>query len=347
MDVVPVSEPATSTLEEQPFVSVIVPVRNEAGFIGRCFEALALQDYPRDRFEVIVLDGGSTDTTVPELHEVAREHGLAFALLPNPRRTTASGFNLGLAAARGDVIIRVDGHTRVDPTFISASVAALQSSGADAVGGPIRTRGEGRIGRAIALAMASPFGVGNAAFRYSDEAAWTDTVPFGAYRREVFERVGELAEDIDRGEDDEFNYRLRDHGLRIFRTPSIGSDYYARGSFTALARQYWGYGIAKAAVLGRHPRRLSPRHLVPSAFVLSLASALLAPLDRRFLHLSGLAAGAYALASAIATLRIALRGHGDAAPYLPPVFATIHLTAGAGFLAGIVLNLFRRSGKRA
>ena len=339
----PRAQPGAVAKPLLPLVSVILPVRNEEGYIGRCIQALAAQDYPRDRYEVLLLDGGSSDGTRREAELAASAAGLPVAVQTNPRRTTATGFNLGLAAAKGEIIIKVDGHTRVEPEFISVNVKTLQESGADAVGGPIRTLGAGSVGRAIALAMSSPFGVGGAAFRHSLEEQWTDTVPFGAYRREVFERIGGFAEDIDRGEDDEFNYRLVDSGGRILLTPAIRSDYYARGTFAALWRQYWGYGLAKASVLGRHPRRLRPRHLVPSVFVLSLGGgALLGALDRRFLRLAGLAATAYAAANALATLRIGRGGHAAEAPYLPAAFATIHVAAGAGFLAGMTRGLLRR-----
>src|SRR6266550_1318851 len=181
-----------------PLVSVILPVRNESGFIGRCIEALAAQTYPPDRLEIIMVDGDSTDSTLEEARSTAAATGLKIAVKTNPRRTTATGFNLGLNEARGDVIVRVDGHTRVDSDFVAASISALNDSDASAVGGPIRTEGEGPIGRAIALAMSSPFGIGDAVFRHADaQEQWTDSVPFGAYRREVFDRLGGLAEDVD------------------------------------------------------------------------------------------------------------------------------------------------------
>jgi GT2 family glycosyltransferase len=222
----------------------------------------------------------------------------------------------------------------------------LKESGADAAGGPIETRGRGVIGRAIALAMSSPFGVGDSAFRQGDvEAQWTDSVPYGAYRREVFERVGKFAMDIDRGEDDEFNYRLRQAGGRIWLTPEVRSVFYCRDSLQALARQYWNYGLAKAAVLERHPERLRPRHLAPSALVLSLAGgAALSIISRRFFWLTTLAAGTYAGANLLFSWRIARSGHEEEAPYLPPAFACIHLSAGAGLIAGFLRRV--RSKKR-
>jgi glycosyltransferase involved in cell wall biosynthesis len=320
-----------------PLVSVIIPVRNEEGYIGRCLQALAAQDYPHERLEVFVLDGGSTDATEYETQHAANAVGLTVFYAPNPGKTTAKGFNLGLTLAHGQIIVKVDGHTRVAPDFISANVRALQASGADAVGGPIETRGHGAVGRAIALAMSSRFGIGDTAFR--DEGAseqWTDSVPFGAYRRDVFERIGGFAEDIDRGEDDEFNYRLRQAGGRILLSPAIRSTYYCRSDFEALARQYWGYGLAKATVLQRHPDRLRPRHLVPSALVATLAGgALLSVLDRRFGWLAALAGGTYAAAAWLAALK-ATKGDGREARNVALAFACIHLPAGAGMLVGLI-----------
>jgi succinoglycan biosynthesis protein ExoA len=329
-----------------PFVSVLVPVRNEAGYIRNCLAALAAQDYPRDRFEVIVIDGESTDRTLAEVENARHETGVPDTVLTNKRRRTTAGLNLALSSARGDVIVRVDGHTRVDPAFLSASVRALRESGADAAGGPIRTQGEGDIGGAIALAMSSPFGVGDAAFRHSQAEQWTDSAPFAAYRREVFDRIGRFAE-ISGGEDDEFNYRLRDQGGRILLAPSIGSVYYCRASLTALARQYWGYGLAKAEVLSMHPQRLRARHLVPSALVLTLAlGALLSPFERRFGWLVALAAGAYAIANTVATLRLRRRAGPRRIRYLPLAFATIHLAAGSGLIAGFLRQALSRGHKR-
>lgn len=327
--------------EEYPFVTVIVPVRNEENFLGPCLQALAQQDYPREAFEVIVLDGESTDGTQAEAEQAAQELGVPDAYLTNRGRTTASGLNLGLSVARGDVIIRVDGHTLVDPHFISASVRALRETGADAVGGPIRTMGRGPVGQAIALAMSSPFGVGDASFRHSRERQETDSVAFAAYRRDVFERIGGF-EEVSGGEDDEFNYRLRDAGGRIVLTPEIGSVYYARPRYRDVAKQYWRYGLAKAEVLRRHRGRMRARHLVPSALVSALViTRTLSMFDARASRWFGLLAGAYGAFCAAAAFWIALKGnHWRLFPMIAPAFPAIHLPAGAGLMVGFLRGAF-------
>jgi hypothetical protein len=194
--------------------------------------------------------------------------------------------------------------------------------------------------------MSSRFGIGDTAFRDAGAGLQeADSVPYGTYRREVFERAGNLAEDIDRGEDDEFNYRLRDAGGRIVLSPEIRSTYYCRDSLTGLARQYWGYGLAKAEVLRRHPNRLRTRHLVPSAFVGVLGGGLLLggvirPLGR----LAALAGASYVGANVLATLRLA-REHKREARHLPLAFACIHLPAGAGMLVGFVRGALSRKSR--
>jgi succinoglycan biosynthesis protein ExoA len=319
-----------------PFVSVIVPLRNEERYIGGCLRSLAAQDYPRDRFEVLVVDGGSTDGSLRVAEDMARETGLPLRLLSNPGRSTPCGLNTGIAQARGEVVARVDAHAEVDRRFLAESVSALLKSGADAVGGPIRSVGDGLVGGAIALAMSSPFGVGNAAFRYSQEEQFTDTVAFPTYRRGVFERLGLFAEDLEWGEDDEFHYRLGDAGGRILLTPRVASTYFTRSSLGALARQYFRYGRVKAEVLRRHPRRTRLRQLVPGAFVLGLgATGALATMRGLFVLPLATLAGAYGLASLAASLRATGRGNRRYLPVLPVAFACLHLSYGLGFLVGL------------
>ena len=183
-----------------PLVSVLVPMRNEERYIEACLRSLAGQDYPRDRFEVLVIDGASTDRSRNLAQQFAAAGEIDMRILDNRAQKTAPGLNIGLDAARGEVIVRVDAHAEVWPDFLSQSIATLRETDADAVGGPIESVAEGLVGEAIALAMSSPFGVGNAAFRYSQQAQYTDTVAFAAYRRDVFERIGGFAEDIDFGD---------------------------------------------------------------------------------------------------------------------------------------------------
>jgi cellulose synthase/poly-beta-1,6-N-acetylglucosamine synthase-like glycosyltransferase len=318
----------------QPFVSVLVPVRNEERYIERCLYSLAAQDYPRSHFEVIVVDGQSTDQTRQAVSRFAAESTLDLRLLPNPRLRTAPALNVGLRAARGEVITHVDGHATVAHDFIRRSVEALDQTGADCVGGVIRSEGDTPLGEAIALAMSSRFGVGGANFRIGGEGP-ADTVAFGAYRRSVFGRIGGFAEDIDRGEDDELNYRLLDAGGTIMLAPGIRATYTARGDLGGLWRQYFGYGRAKVEVLRRHPAQARPRQFVPAVFVAGLGvSAILALFgEKRALRYL---VRVYTLAATTASLGLA-RQHGwRHLPVLPPIFACLHAAYGLGSLTGLL-----------
>ena len=326
---------------EFPLISVIVPMRNERDHIGRCLRSLVNQDYPRDRYEIMVVDGASTDGSREQV-ESMRDELPNLRIVENRGKHTARGLNIGLAFARGDIIVRVDAHAAVAPDFLRESAAALSRTGADVVGGPIETLGEGAAGEAVALAVSSPFGVGNAAFRYSQREQWTDTVAFPAYRRDVFDRIGPFAE-IEGGEDDEFHYRLRDAGGRILLTPAIRSTYFARRSYWELARQYFGYGQAKVVVLSRHPRQTRLRQLVPAAFVLALLAASVAAVFGGLLLLPFIAlVGAYALASLTASVITARANGWRQLLRLPIAFACMHLGYGLGFLVGLLRRALRQ-----
>ncbi|MCH7699664.1 MAG: glycosyltransferase family 2 protein [Chloroflexi bacterium] len=325
--------------EELPFVSVVVPMRNEQRFIERCLRSLMAQDYPQDRFEVIVVDGGSDDGS-RDILDSLRPDFAGLRVVENRGRHTGRGLNIGLALAQGEVIARLDAHAVAAPDFIRESVAALQRTGADVVGGPITTLGEGRVGESIAIAISSPFGVGNATFRYSHREQWTDTVAFPAYRRDVFDRFGTFAE-IEAGEDDEFHYRLRDGGARILLTPAISSTYYGRRSLWGLAKQYFSYGQAKVVVLSRHPRRTRLRQLAPACLVLGiLGSAIAAAFGGLMLLPLAILAGIYIGVSVGFSLGLAWQHGWQHAFRLPIAFATMHFAYGIGFLSGLIRRTF-------
>jgi succinoglycan biosynthesis protein ExoA len=335
-----------TSVETLPFVSVLIPMRNEERHIETCLRSLARQDYPRERFEVLVMDGDSSDSSREVVEDLATREGLNLRLIDNPGRTTARGLNLGIAQARGDVIARLDAHATAAPDFLSQSVEALMTTAdADGVGGPIESVGQGLMGEAIALAMSSPFGVGNAHFRYSQEAQYTDTVAFPAYRREIFERIGRFAEDVNYGEDDEFHYRLGDAGGKLLLTPNIRSTYHTRSSLSNLFRQYFAYGQAKVEVLRRHPRQARLRQFVPAVFVTGLIGlSVLSLIARPFRRLLVLFAAMYLLASSLASLRIASRQGWRYAPLLPLAFSCLHVAYGLGFLRSLLRLLAGRSG---
>jgi len=232
--------------------------------------------------------------------------------------------------------VRVDGHTIIEPDYVRACVDLLESSGADNVGGRMHAVGTGLWGEAIALATSSSFGVGGARFHYSEREEEVDTVYMGAWNRALFERIGGFDEELVRNQDDEFNYRLRAAGGRILLSPHIRSLYNNRNSLRALAKQYYQYGLYKIRVLQKHPRQMQSRQFIPPLFTAGvIGGALIAPFSDllRSVWLAVLAL--YLLANGLVSARIGRESGWRTFPALVILFATLHLSYGAGFLVGL------------
>ncbi|MGI8927368.1 MAG: glycosyltransferase family 2 protein [Tepidiformaceae bacterium] len=329
-------------LPPQPLVSIVIPAFNEGRHIDALLESLEAQTYPAESFEAIVADGGSTDGTRAIVTAAAARWSAPLRLVDNPGRRTPEGLNAGIAAAKGDVIVILGGHSLVDPGFIVESVNALRETGACAAGGVIEARGEGRLGSAIAAALSHPFGVGDARFRYATHAGYVDTIAFAAYRRECFETLGGFDIDRQQAEDDFFNFRIRQAGGRLYLTPAVRSVYYARAGLRSLARQYFGYGRAKGRVSVEVPASIQPRHLVPAATVVAglfLATAgTRSSFARRALFAGG---AAYAALAATSARRASARRHDPSlAPLIAVAFPVVHTSYGLGTLVGGVRTLW-------
>lgn len=322
----------------RPFVTIVVPCRNEARYIAHCLESILANDYPQDRLEVLVVDGRSDDRTREIVASYAARHG-TIRLVDNPKRITPAALNAGIGAARGDIIMRMDAHVLYPVTYIGTLVTALEETGADGVGGPIATlpADDTPTARAIALALSHPFGVGNSQFRTGvTERRWTDAVAFGCYRRTVFDRFGRFDEELVRNQDDEFDLRLVKQGGRLLLVPDAISGYYARATLGQVGRMFYQYGYFKPLVARKLGRVMTGRQLVPSLFLLVLGgTALLSP----WLPVAG--AACVAIAAAYTTLVVgcalaALPRHGfRCALALAAAFPTLHAGYGAGFLLGI------------
>jgi succinoglycan biosynthesis protein ExoA len=322
-------------MDELPLVTVILPIRNEARFISPCLSAVLNQDYPREKIEILVVDGMSDDGTREIVVDLA-ENDSRLRLLDNAEQIVPTALNRGIRAARGSVIIRVDGHAVIAPDYVRRCVEAMTRVEADCVGGAIHTAGGPWMARGIALAQSSSFGVGNAAFRYADSGRYVDTLAFGAYRRDVFERIGLFDEELVRNQDDEFNFRLTLAGGRIWLDPQIRSTYFSRSSLYSLWKQYFEYGFWKVRVIQKHRRPASWRHLVPAAFVLALlASATLSFWSKSPLWLLVVLLP-YGLASLAVSLWLAASKGWRYLFLLPLAFVVLHVAYGLGFLAGIV-----------
>jgi glycosyltransferase involved in cell wall biosynthesis len=327
-----------------PLVSVIVPCRNEGRWIGQCLRSILENDYPRESLEILVVDGMSSDDTRQTIESVVADNPVV-RMLDNERKTAPAAMNVGIAAARGSVIVRMDAHVEYPTDYLSSLVALLERSGADNVGGVCRTlpADDSAVARAVAFGMSHPLGVGNSHFRIgAAEDRWVDTVPFGCYRREVFDRIGLFDEELVRNQDDELNLRLIRRGGRILLSPRIVCTYYARDSLAKLARMYYQYGYYKPLVVRKVGGVMTIRQLLPPLFVAALIiAALAAPWSGLGLIALVAIAGSYLLA--IATVAAsALRRLGLAAIALFGVFPAMHLSYGWGYLRGAVEFLVLR-----
>lgn len=315
-----------------PFATVAIPVRNESRTIEACLQAVERQDYPHDRFEVLVLDGESSDDTVAVVERFARASELDVRVLPNPGRTVPAALNVALAAARGSRFVRVDGHSEPEATYLRLCVAGNDEHDADLAGGWVRAVGRNRFGRAVAAAFASPFSMGNAASWVAPAAPLeVASVPCGSYRIDALRAVGGFDEGQHANQDYEANYRLRRAGGRAVLLPAVHFDYETRDTPRRLARQFFRYGWFKARTMVKHPASIRPRHLVPAAGLLG-AVALVIGGAFWWPAFAVLAAGAALYACGVAAA--SAKGSAERA-LLPFVFVTMHAAWAAGNLLGL------------
>ena len=321
----------------RPFVSVLMPVRNEASFIERSLRSVLSQDYPSDRTEVIVADGMSNDGTRAIVEALQSDHR-HLRLIDNPGKIVSTGLNAALRVAKGEIIVRVDGHCEVAPDYVSCCVSHLIANQAECVGGPVQTIGKSYIARVIASAMSSPFGVGGSGFRVgAKEPRLADTVPFPAYKRETIDRAGDFDEELVRNQDDEYNYRVRKLGGRVLLSPDIQSRYYSRASLLRLWKQYFQYGYWKVRVLQKHPRQMQPRQFIPPLFVFALlVLSLTTPALRVSQLLLASVLLAYALLNIAGAIDSARKSGWQNLPLMPLVFSILHCAYGSGFLFGLI-----------
>ncbi len=320
-----------------PTVSIIVPCFNEEKRIQTLLDAIFAQTYPLDRLDVTIADGHSTDRTREVIAAFQLAHAvLALQVVDNDAGTIPAGLNRAMAASRGEILLRLDGHSAPEREYVEKCVAALEAGRGENVGGvwDIRPGAESWLARSIAIAAAHPLGVGDALYRHARQAAVVDTVPFGAWRRLLVEKIGGFDESLLSNEDYEFNTRIRGIGGTIWLDPAIRSVYYARSTLGALARQYWRYGFWKYKMLRRYPASLRWRQALPPLFVVSLfAMTLLALVWAHWGWLLGFELVAYALPLGWAGLRAALQQRqAFLALGVPLAIAVMHVTWGGGFL---------------
>lgn len=253
-----------------PLVSVLIPVYQEEKYIAECIDSLLMQDYPSKDMEWLFLDGGSFDNTLSIIEEYQKSNDCLIKIIHNPYRTAPHAMNIGIQHAKGKYLIRIDAHATYDRDYISKCVRYLGNMDIDNVGGIAETVGRGRIGIANADILSSVFGVGNSAFRTTKTSGFVDTVPFGAFRREVFEKVGYFNPNLPRSEDNDINSRIRSAGGKVYLASDIHFRYICRDTFSGLLRQGLYNGNALFLTLRENPSAMGLRHFVPFGFVMSL-----------------------------------------------------------------------------
>ncbi len=342
-----------ATPNTPPLATIIIPVRNEEFFIGQCLQSLIEQDYSPGRLEILVIDGLSEDRTVPIVEGYAERYP-SVKVLRNPKRIIPAALNIGIKHSTGDIVLRADAHTVYAPDYVRTCIELLLSSGAANVGGVITPVGNDARSRAIAVAVSSPFGVGNAYYRFAKKPMWVDTVAFGCWKKSTLLALGGYDEAYLANEDYEMNYRLRLSGGRILLSPEAKSRYFSRCSFKGVIEQYFRYGNWKVKMLRAYPESIVFRQAVPPLFVAALFISLcLLPLSAAPLLA---VAAPYAFLNLLFSGRAAVQNGLRCGVLLPFTFLAIHLSWGAGFFAGIKTFGFpkflkalksKKSGRRA
>jgi glycosyltransferase involved in cell wall biosynthesis len=312
-------------------VSVVIPVRNEVGFVEATIASILAQDYSGP-IEIIIADGMSDDGTRELLDDLATQYQ-NLRYVDSPTRRTPNGLNLAIHASHGNIIVRCDGHAELPPNYIRTAVGVMKETGAVNVGGIQHAVGETWMQRAIACAMTSRIGVGDARFHYGGEAGRVDTVYLGVFQREALFAAGLFDEALTRNQDYELNIRLRANGGVVWFDPRLRVVYRPRRTLGGLARQYFQYGTWKRRVIRMHPESTRLRQLIPPLFVVALlASAVLA--FTPWAWLAAVVPGLYLVAVLAATCTQLVRTRDSAALGLPFAVAVMHVAWGTGFLVG-------------
>ncbi len=314
----------------QPTVTVIIPVRNEQDAIRTAIESVLGQSYPNIT-EIIVADGMSTDGTRRSIEEF---HDNRIRIVDNPATTTPAALNAAIRAASGDIVVRCDAHSVLPPDYVAISEQIMADTGAVNVGGIQRAAGTGLMQSAIAMAMTSRLGVGDAKFHYGGDAGPSDTVYLGVFDRKALVDAGLFDETLIRNQDYELNIRLRQNGGLVFFDPRLAVEYRPRGSLRSLARQYFQYGAWKRIVHRRHPESIRLRQLAAPLFVLGLVSSVgLAFTTWRRLAL--VIPFAY-LVALVATTAVSFgKTRRIAALVMPVAIVVMHISWGLGYLSGL------------
>ena len=314
-----------------PFVSIVMPCRNESAYLDDCLKSILAQDYPRDRIEILVAEGESTDGTARTLENAARLDP-RIRVVENPDRIQSAGLNRLLAIARGEVIVRMDAHCVYAADYVSRCVEALNATGAAAVGGAQRIAARTPFQRAVRATLSSWLGTAGAPHRSADHEGPVESVFLGAFPRETFTMFGMYDPCASAAEDAELNQRIVDGGGKLYMSRAIVVHYYPRETFVGLARQYFNYGKGRARTFLKHGHLLTLRPTTPFLAAAGLATALvLRPLRR----VAAMSIGAYAAVAVFEAFRARSAVGVAGVPLVASLFAVLHVSHAAGFGIGL------------
>ncbi len=325
-------------------VSVVMPVYNEEKYIEKCIDSLLLQDYPTEKMEWIFVDGCSKDRTVELLKQYQDKYPDLIKVFNNPNKIVPYAMNIGIAASCGKYIVRLDAHADYATDYISKCIHYLENTDAENVGGVAETKANGFMGNAIAKMLSSKFGVGNSQFRTNGESGYVDTVPFGAFKREVFSKYGGYDERLVRNQDNEMNFRIRKNGGKIYLSNDIHLSYYCRDSVKGISAMARKNGMWNVITMKLCPGSMGVRHFIPFAFVVSvIALTVLGIVHPLFWVLLGLELTLYLLLDVLFSIKQAIGVKEFFA--LLMLFPVFHVAYGFGSLIGIT-KLFSKEFKK-
>ncbi len=316
-----------------PFVSIVMPSYNEELYIEECLRSLLDQDYPADRMEILVGDGGSQDKTREIVSRLMQEDGRIRLLDNSKHRIQSYAMNLGIKESKGELILVTDVHAEYAGNYVSKLVEAFQRTGADCAGGAQRAKAQTWFQEALCAVLGSPLGVGGAPYRSADADGFVDTVFPGSFRRSILEKVGLYDVKAITNEDAELQQRILEAGGKVYLSKDVVVHYYPRKSFRLLAKQYFKYGDGRARTLLLHGRFPVMRPLIPFAFVMSGATLLVVPPLQAF---APLFFGTYAALTGLEALHVGSKVGLWAVPVVWAIFPTMHISHGIGMLQGLV-----------
>lgn len=324
---------------KQPNVAIVIPTLNEEDFIQECLNSVFSQTYPLEKMDIMVIDGGSFDKTIEIVEEILSTHSNV-RLLHNPKKIQSIAFNIGVSLSNAPIVVRLDAHAKYDAHYVELCVKHIVGNkDYGNVGGKwsIYPSQNTLIAHANALLNQSRFGIGGASYRIGNKAKEVDTVPFGAFPRKVLNVVGTMSEQLVRGEDNEYNYRIQKKGYKIFFDPEIKCTYYSRSTIKASIRQMYGNGVSIGKLFFLNPKILSLRHFIPFVFFMCLILlSILSFFSVYFLYsLLGLLV-VYLLVDILFSINIAYKHNWKLFFVLPILFFAVHIAYGYGTLIGML-----------